>query len=226
MQMVHNEPGKGWSTSSEPLFNKTFYPLVVFYRGEQLNTDYDQPLGAYPPGAYTFELFGQKESIPFLGATLWITFTDETSVQAKARARYFTKNDYPLCEEDISFNPGKIWIVQEGIWNGKWVRRGDSNIFDATWHVPSGEFGSYGGEEARDELTLEKVNGQEVQIYRKGTKGYYYGILSCDKTQIINGVGDWFAGGDRWFAKIFQTEEDIPLPPKDPVIYDKTEYTQ
>ena len=59
-----------------------------------------------------------------------------------------------------------------------------------------------------DEITLESVSGLQVELYRKGTHGYYHGILSCDKRHIIDGSGDWFVNGDRWSGEILLEDND------------------
>lgn len=204
--VLHNLPGEGWSTSSESFFNKSLYPIVVFHNGSQINTAYDQSLGVYPPGEHVFSLYAQKESTPFVGAKVFIEFEDGTLIKATIESAGFGPESMPLCKESVVFDLGREWTVQEGIWTGHWVRRGESRVFDATWEV-LGNFGAYSGKKTTDVIELTKIDGYQVHLYRKGTQGYYHGILSCDKKSITNGIGDWFANGDKWIGVISTGEE-------------------
>jgi len=85
--MFHGIYGEGWSTSSQKIYGVQPYPLVVFYQGRQLNSDYDQYLGDYYPGSYDFELYGQKESTPFAGSKVLVVFTDGTFLSADVGGR-------------------------------------------------------------------------------------------------------------------------------------------
>jgi hypothetical protein len=51
-------------------------------------------------------------------------------------------------------------------------------------------------------LTVESTAGNQVILYRKGTKGRYRGQLSSDGKRIENGTADWFK--DTWTASIQQ----------------------
>ncbi|MBF0386758.1 MAG: hypothetical protein HQL20_02745 [Candidatus Omnitrophica bacterium] len=75
--VLHNSsfPAEGWTTEKK-ITDRKLFPLVVFYKGRQLNTDYGQNLGQYDPGVYVFELFAQKEVCCFQGAAIQVTLSD------------------------------------------------------------------------------------------------------------------------------------------------------
>ena len=89
---------------------------------------------------------------------------------------------------------GRAWHVVEGPWRGEWVRRGATNVLDAHWEGPRGA-------QANDVLTVKKIAGDEVLIYRQGTHGYYRGTLSADR-RTVRGRADWFTPGDTFTASI------------------------
>ncbi len=220
--MLHAVNGEAWSTSSDYFYDKSLYSLGVFLKGKQLNSNYDQSLGNYEKGLHTFDLFGERGG-EFMGSKAMITLgngnvidvlirssnlKDEIAdqiysdiwksripLEARRNKAYFTEADFPTCSEEAVFNPGKIWNEMEGPWQGVWTRRGDTNIFDAHWI-------SYAGE-VSDEMELVSVDKYYVKLLRKGSGGFYHGILSCDKKSVTKGTGDGFSyGGYGWEAKI------------------------
>ena len=92
-------------------------------------------------------------------------------------------------------NLGRVWHEKEGPWEGTWTRRGDTSSFDAVWRNPEGV-------EISDLVTFESMSGQEVTLYRQGTRGRYHGTLSSDGTAITDGRADWFSAADSWSATI------------------------
>jgi hypothetical protein len=99
--MVHSAYGEAWSTSADSsLLGKQLYPLVISYKGKgeeygsneysvgtQLASAYDMPLGAYAKGSHLFAMYGQRETTPFKGSKLVVTFTDESKVETSMPAR-------------------------------------------------------------------------------------------------------------------------------------------
>lgn len=77
--------GEAWSTTSDNIYGKQPYPLVVLQNGAQLNTAYGQ---AIMPSDDTnaFDLYGQIEAQKFYAGTLEITFTDGTSISSEIAA--------------------------------------------------------------------------------------------------------------------------------------------
>lgn len=93
------------------------------------------------------------------------------------------------------FDPGQVWRVREDDWEGTWIRRGRSMIFDARWYHRRHH------REVRDVLVLEEVRGREVILYRQGTRGRYFGYLSRDGRTVEHGRLEWSPGGS-WRATI------------------------
>jgi len=91
---------------------------------------------------------------------------------------------------------GSEWHETEGRYQGVWKRRGNSNVFDATWNNG-----------AKGVLVIE-LNGNKVTIKRNDTDGLkitYEGIISSDG-KTING-NEWFTGKPgaligKWSATI------------------------
>ena len=101
----------------------------------------------------------------------------------------------------VNFDLGRRWIVrehskQQGVWEGTWVRRGNSAKFDATWRL-NGR-----GGEARDVVEVRGMRGNIVEIYRQGLRANYQGAISTDQLTISRGTADWYASQDWWEARI------------------------
>jgi hypothetical protein len=79
---------------------------------------------------------------------------------------------------------GVQWDVSESGWSGTWIRRGSSNIFDASWRK--------GGDVGSSVLTMS-LNGNRVHIERRdaptwgGAYVEYDGTISADGT--VSGTG-------------------------------------
>ena len=97
LTIIHNTHGEVWSTGYARYlkdgtdlygYEEHPYPLVVISEKQnQLNTAYDQELGAYGAGTtQTFTLYGQPESGQFTGGRLIAEFTDGISATAKIMA--------------------------------------------------------------------------------------------------------------------------------------------
>lgn len=93
------------------------------------------------------------------------------------------------------FELGQVWRVQENDWEGTWTRRGTSDIFDAEWR------NSQTGQTVRDVLRVESILGNQIILYREGTRGRYRGIISQDGRSIRNGQADWDSNS-HWTAEI------------------------
>jgi formylglycine-generating enzyme required for sulfatase activity len=100
-----------------------------------------------------------------------------------------------------AFDPGRIWYDQEGPFQGTWVRRGDTNVFDASWTDGKGHGP---GHEVSTEITLESVKDRTVVLYRKDVGGRYTGTLSADGLRVVDGTVSWSSDPSiRWTATIF-----------------------
>lgn len=92
---------------------------------------------------------------------------------------------------------GRIWYEQEGGWNGVWVRRGNSNIFDARWTMP-------GAQDVTAVLTIN-ISGNNVQIARRngsdGNDCNYTGTIAADG-RTVTGNFTCTQGGGTWRAMI------------------------
>ncbi len=65
------------------------YPLVIYENGVQLNHSYDVPL-SFTAGTHTLSMYGQPERSQFPGGTLYVQFTDGTSLTAQIPASSIT----------------------------------------------------------------------------------------------------------------------------------------
>lgn len=94
---------------------------------------------------------------------------------------------------------GRRWDEQEGGWRGTWVRRGRSNIFDATWTHP-------GQKDVTAVLTIQ-LQGNAVRVERRnssdGNNCDYRGTLSPDGTT-VTGQFACDQGGGSWSATIIK----------------------
>jgi len=89
---------------------------------------------------------------------------------------------------------GKIWNVTEGIWQGTWVKRENSNIFDAEW------INLKTNKKLNDILILEKFTVQKIVLLRKSLNKKYVGSMDLQKN-IIKGETQW---GTRWYASVLK----------------------
>jgi hypothetical protein len=96
---------------------------------------------------------------------------------------------------------GSEWSERESNWIGRWVRRGKTSTFDATW--------TRDGEEVEGILTIDIV-GNHVTIDRSnasdGNNCQYEGILSGDS---VSGSRRCKSGGGPWSATIRRVA-DVP----------------
>ena len=75
--------GRAGFTSRQLVDGITLYPPVLTLDGRQLQTDYDQPLGTYQPGTYTFKIYGVAPDDFGTNSLLTFYFSDGTYVQAR-----------------------------------------------------------------------------------------------------------------------------------------------
>ena len=89
---------------------------------------------------------------------------------------------------------GTEWSESEGGWGGRWVRRGQSNTFDATWNN--------GGWEVKAVLTIT-ISGNRVSVHRVNASDtnncQYEGTLSGNR---VSGTYRCTSGGGEWSATI------------------------
>ena len=55
--------------------------------------------------------------------------------------------------------PGTVWQETESGWSGTWVRRGQSNVFDATWTL--------GAQRVEAVLTIFRTGPDTIRIHRR-----------------------------------------------------------
>lgn len=107
---------------------------------------------------------------------------------------------------------GNSWAVKECCgWTGTWVRRPNTNIFDANWTHTNGT-------KAADIVELKSWNKttNEITLYRKSNAGTYKAFL--DGASIVRGTTSWYPVGATWSAVILIPQDDdqkvrqTPLP--------------
>jgi hypothetical protein len=88
---------------------------------------------------------------------------------------------------------GSRWSEEENGWRGEWVRRGNSNIFDATWT---------GSGTVRAVLTIS-ISGDVVSVSRQNASDtnncQYQGVL---RGRSVSGTYQCVSGGGQWSATI------------------------
>ena len=98
-------------------------------------------------------------------------------------------------------NLGRIWKVEEGYydephWVGVWTRRGQSNIFDATWkHF-------WMNQTTQDVVEVQLAKDGQVVVFRRGVKQCYRGTYSVQRPNKLRGRADWFGPDLIWKADI------------------------
>ena len=99
-------------------------------------------------------------------------------------------------------NLGRVWKIDEGFagdeaeWQGVWVRRGQSNLFDAKWH------NRWLSENQGDVIEVEIAENGQVILFRQGIKMHYRGSYSQDQPHKLSGTADWYGPGVIWRATI------------------------
>jgi len=98
-------------------------------------------------------------------------------------------------------NLGRIWKVEEGYydephWVGVWTRRGQSNIFDATWKH------SWMNQTTQDVVEVQLAKDGQVVVFRRGVKQCYRGTYSAQHPNKLRGRADWFGPDLIWKADI------------------------
>jgi hypothetical protein len=99
-------------------------------------------------------------------------------------------------------NLGRVWKVEEGFagdeaeWQGVWVRRGQTNLFDAKWH------NRWLNLTQGDVIEAEVAENGQVILFRQGIKMHYRGSYSQDQRHKLSGTADWYGPGVIWKATI------------------------
>jgi hypothetical protein len=102
----------------------------------------------------------------------------------------------------VKLNLGRAWKIEEGFagdeaeWQGVWVRRGQSNLFDAKWN------NRWLNENQGDVIEVEVAENGQVILFRQGIKMHYRGSYSQDQPQRLSGTADWYGPGVIWRATI------------------------
>jgi hypothetical protein len=108
---------------------------------------------------------------------------------------------------------GSKWTIAETekgtTYTGTWVRRENSNTFDATWKFPNGKAVSMPTPDGRrtttTEIVVESLTGDRIVLLRKSNKGRYHGTFSADRRH-LSGTCTWSTG--EWSAAI----DEAPAP--------------
>lgn len=99
-------------------------------------------------------------------------------------------------------NLGRIWKIEEGFagdetdWEGTWVRRGQSNLFDARWN------NCWLNETKSDVIEVEVAENGQVVLLRHGIGMRYRGSFSPAHPHKLTGTADWYGPGVVWRATI------------------------
>lgn len=93
---------------------------------------------------------------------------------------------------------GTRWEESESGWNGVWIRRGETNTFDATW--------TQGGSTVNATLTIT-INGNQVSVNRPnasdGNNCTYTGTLDASGTNVTGTYScTRYPGPYPWSARI------------------------
>ncbi len=98
-------------------------------------------------------------------------------------------------------NLGRIWKIKEGYydephWTGVWTRRGETNIFDATWKH------CWMNETKQDVVEVQLAKDGQVVVYRQGVKQHYRATYSAQQPKKLHGRADWYGPDLIWTAEI------------------------
>ena len=98
-------------------------------------------------------------------------------------------------------NLGRIWKIEEGYydephWVGVWTRRGQSNIFDATWKH------AWMNQTTQDVVEVQLAKDGQVVVFRRDVKQCYRGTYSAQQPNKVRGTADWFGPDLIWKADI------------------------
>lgn len=110
---------------------------------------------------------------------------------------------------------GKVWDEIEGGWKGTWKRRGNSNVFDASWVGPDGRT-------VHDVLTMT-LRGSRVTIHRQNLPNHVYqGVIHGDGT--VSGTASDGRGSTTWKA-VIRSGSAAPEAAADPLgrVWEETE---
>ena len=107
----------------------------------------------------------------------------------------------PQPSQPIALNLGRIWKIEEGYyeephWVGVWTRRGDTNIFDATWKH------CWMNETKQDVVEVQMAKDGQVVVFRRDVKQFYRGTYSAQHPNKVRGRAEWFGPDLIWQADI------------------------
>lgn len=120
---------------------------------------------------------------------------EQTSASAEPQA----KPPVPRIVAVPRLDANASWRVREvsasgAAFDGVWTRTG-AHTFSAEWRAAES------GDIVRDTIEIERQYGNVVVLYRKDTKGRYFGTISRDG-RFIQGHASWYRAGDRWTAEV------------------------
>jgi hypothetical protein len=98
-------------------------------------------------------------------------------------------------------NLGRVWRVEEGYydephWVGVWTRRGETNVFDATWKH------CWMNQTTKDVVEVQLAKDGQVLVFRQGVKQYYRATYSAQRPSKLRGRADWYGPDLIWKADI------------------------
>jgi len=98
-------------------------------------------------------------------------------------------------------NLGRVWKIKEGYydephWTGVWTRRGETNVFDATWRH------CWMNESKQDVVEVQVAKDGQVVVYRQSVKQHYRATYSAQQPKKLHGRADWYGPDLIWTAEI------------------------
>ncbi len=107
---------------------------------------------------------------------------------------------------------GTRWVVTEHnpdgtTWDGSWVRRGQTPVFDALWR--------HSGTKAivKDIVEVRALRGTEIEVFRRSNAGIYKGTLASDQLTVPRGTASWMPATAWWEARIMGATAKVPSAP-------------
>ena len=103
--------------------------------------------------------------------------------------------------QQAAFNLGRIWKIEEGYydepqWVGVWTRRGETNVFDATWKH------CWMNETKQDVVEVQMAKEGQIIVFRQGVKQHYRATYSAQHPNKLQGRADWYGPDLIWKAEI------------------------
>ncbi len=170
----HNTNGEGWSTSigTNNKWGKGLYPLVVDYKGRQIDYGYDAPFleTSFGAGTHTFTLYGQKSSSQFTGGTITFAFIDGTNASAIIAPPTLITPLVPVSKPLVCGNVGDV--NRDGL-----ISQADS---DATAQIVAGSFTPSAVQQVSADVNGDgQVNASDITILNRFISGLETTFARC-----------------------------------------------